>query len=100
MCTTGICSKVRCRLYRLVSGLKSEIVQKERDPYRCGICGDGPETDDCKNGTFCQVTRPNRHIVLRDFGNDFSTFLPYLGLLARAAKARVFGGDMPTSLKN
>lgn len=96
MCQTGICSKIRCRVYRVVSGLKTEIVQKKPDPSRCGVCGG--YGDDCRDGTFCQVTRANRHIVLRDFGNDFKTFPAYLKLLAKAAKARVFGGYMPTSL--
>lgn len=99
MCQSGVCSKVRCKLYRIVSGLKSEIVEKRRDPNRCGICGGGSYSDSCRDGTFCQVTRKNRHVELRDFGNNWDTFLPYLSLLARAAWARVTRGDMPTTLK-
>jgi hypothetical protein len=83
-----------------VSGLKAEIVQKKKDPHRCGYCGGGYATDDCKDGTFCQVTRKNRHIVVRDFGNDWNTFLPYLSLLVRAFFARITRKDMPTTLNN
>jgi len=94
MCQTGICSKVRCRLYGFVSGRKAEIVEKEAEGCGCG------SRDSCKEGTFCQVTDMYRRKVLRDFGNDFSTFGAYVGLLARVVKARVFGGDIPTQLKS
>lgn len=94
MCQTGICSKVRCRLYGFVSGRKATIVEKTASG-----CGCGGSRDSCKEGTFCQVTDKYRRNQLRDFGNDFSTLGAYIGLLTRVVKARVFGGDVPTKLK-
>lgn len=79
------CSKVRCKLYGIVSGLKTSF----NVDYYCGDLG-----------SACRVTRKNRHVVERDFGNDFDTLGAYLKLLARAAKARIFGGDMPTSIND
>jgi hypothetical protein len=96
MCQTGVCSKVRCRLYAFVSGQQTEIVQKVKDPRRCGACGYGG--DDCKNGTFCDVTRGVYDTVTRDFGNDWDTFMPYVKLLGRAFIARLRGKSIPNSL--
>jgi len=75
------CSKVRCKLYGIVSGLKTQFDVA----YYCG-----------QEGAECIITRQNRHTVVRDFGNGWRTLLPYLGLLARAGYARIRGSDMPT----
>ena len=98
MCQTGICSKIRCRLFGLIAGVSSEIVQKKPDPAKCGYCGGGSATDDCRDGTFCQyqlgfATRAK----LVDFGNDWKTFLPYMKTLGRGALYRV-GRKFPQSI--
>lgn len=85
MCKHHTCHKTRCKLFAIVSGLKAT----PHEHYAC----DGA-------GLTCQVTRKNRHVVNRDFGNDWDTFLPYLSLLARAFIARITGKDMPTTLNN
>jgi hypothetical protein len=73
------CSKIRCKVFGLVSGKSVSYTEKD-------YCG--------SPGAACTVDG----YYERDFGNGWNTFGLYLRLLGSVIVARVTGRTIPTNL--